>query len=528
MKMIPDYLLHSKSGAERRVFDKLRDSFNGEGWYAFHSLNLPCHQTKRFGEVDFVVCGPDGLFVLEIKGGCISCKNGEWGTTGANNRYTPLKEAPHTQAEGALHGLSNKVGDTLRRRFVCGYGVITPDCSMAGIDSAEWDRKIWADSRNLRDFEKWFKLFTKHWREVAARQYKPTPASKDEIKEMVKHLRPDFDTATPLFDRVALAEDRIAVLTEDQLRFVDIIEENPRVICEGGAGTGKTFLAVELAKRWAAADMKVALTCYSPWLKRYIESFAMPEVTVSQFDTLEVAARRAGTQRFDALIIDEGQDLLNIDSLEKMDTLLVGGLESGRWCLFHDSNNQAGVLGDFDTEALTYLRELRPVSVPLKTNCRNTSQILKKIQTTLSVDMGNDSVGNGPEVFEVYVAEEEMTSNVLKREIKHLLRDGDFTVNEITVLSPYVFRDSGAFDLRSDARIRVNEMDSFSPGSSRSSIGFATIPDFKGLESEVVFLVDMPSPGSDADLRKFQYIGMSRARALLYLVIDDKRKRVKI
>jgi hypothetical protein len=292
------------------------------------------------------------------------------------------------------------------------------------------------------------------------------------------------------------------------------------VICEGGAGTGKTFLAVELAKRWASFGSNVALTCYSPWLKRYIESFAIPHVTVAQFDALSVAAGRAGVRAFDALIVDEGQDLLNMDSIEKMDSYLVDGLENGRWCFFHDSNNQAGVLGSFDPDALAYLKDMKPVSVPLKTNCRNTSQILTKIKSTLAVDMGNDSVGNGPEVIERYVVEGETIGGALKREIKALLLDGSFTANEIVILSSNSFRDSGAFELRSDAQFRVAELDSYSPSATRDSIGFATIPDYKGLESEVVFLIDIPKPGSGSGLQSIQYIGMSRARALLYLIID--------
>ena len=521
MKMIPDYLLHSKSKAENRVFDELRGMLNGEGWYAFHSLNLPRHQTKRFGEVDFVICGPGGLFVFEIKGGRVSCKDGIWGTADANDRYSILKEPPYIQAKGALVGLLDKLDKTLLKHFVCGYGVITPDCLMEDVRSSEWDTEIWADSKDFRDLEKWFKTLVKHWSRVAARQNKPSLVCSDNIKDMVNQIRPDFETSTPLFDTVKLVENRIATLTEDQLKFVDVIEDNPRVICSGGAGTGKTFLAVELARRWSALDMKVALTCHSPWLKRYIDSFAIPEVTVAQFDALEVAARRAGVQAFDALIIDEGQDLLNFNCIKKMDTFLTGGLKNGQWCFFHDSNNQAGVLGSFDPKMLEYLKSMKPTNVPLKTNCRNTSQILNKIKSTLKVDMGYDSVGNGPEVIEKHVSDNKALGDTLKSEIKKLLSDSAFTVNEIVILSPKKFRDSSAFELRSNAFFNVSVMDSFSPGLTRSSVGFANIADFKGLESEVVFLIDMPNPGTNDKFRNVQYIGMSRARALLYVIVNE-------
>lgn len=53
---------------------------------------------------------------------------------------------------------------------------------------------------------------------------------------------------------------------------------------------------------------------------------------------------------------------------------------------------------------------------------------------------------------------------------------------------------------------------------SRQSIGFARIADFKGLESEVIILIDLPTPGSNEDLRSLHYVGMSRARAVLSMI----------
>jgi hypothetical protein len=39
-------------------------------------------------------------------------------------------------------------------------------------------------------------------------------------------------------------------------------------------------------------------------------------------------------------LVDEGQDLLSMGSLEKLDAVLAGGLEKGQWCFFHDLNNR--------------------------------------------------------------------------------------------------------------------------------------------------------------------------------------------
>ena len=73
MKVCPD-ILHSRaktSPAECKVFDLLIKVELGPDWCAFHSLNCSEHEYKRWSELDFVLAGPDGVFVLEVKGGRI-------------------------------------------------------------------------------------------------------------------------------------------------------------------------------------------------------------------------------------------------------------------------------------------------------------------------------------------------------------------------------------------------------------------------------------------------------------------------
>ncbi len=149
MRMIPSEPLYTDSYAEKRIFDQLRASFSGAdqtGWFAMHSLNLPRHEYKRFGEIDFIVCGPDGLFVLEVKGGGVSCHDGVWETRNRHGEASRLKESPFKQAEGALHGLKRKLPHVIEPVFVSGYGVVMPDVENLP-ESAEWDRAVLADAK---------------------------------------------------------------------------------------------------------------------------------------------------------------------------------------------------------------------------------------------------------------------------------------------------------------------------------------------------------------------------------------------
>ena len=500
------------------MFDQLRAAFarpDQTGWFAMHSLNLPRHEYKRFGEIDFVICGPYGLFVIEVKGGGVSCHDGIWETTNRYGETEGLRESPFKQAEGALHGLRGKLPSSLSNVFVVGYGVVMPNVERLP-DSAEWDRAVLADGRDFRQFEKWLERFIKYWRAKDARRTAATPS---QLNVLQQHLRPDFEAVVPLHVSAHEVETRIAHLTEDQLRLIDVVEANPRVICSGGAGTGKTMLALELAKRWGVSGMKTALACHSPWLKRFLERNAVPGLVVSLAESIHVAAKRAGIERFDALIVDEGQDILNMDALAQLDSCLYGGISEGRWCFFHDANNQSGLCGSYVPDAYDYLESICPVRIPLKTNCRNSLPILQRIQGDLDADVGNSGVGDGPAVREVRVADADSAIQALEKELHELVDGEGFNAGDIVVLSPLPFAQSWTSSLSENLRASISVLDDASPRNmNRHTIGFAQIGDFKGLESEVVVLVDMPRPGHSEPLRPLHYVGMSRARALLSMI----------
>jgi hypothetical protein len=500
------------------MFDQLRAAFSGpdqNGWFSMHSLNLPRHEYKRFGEIDFVICGLDGLFVMEVKGGRVSCQDGIWETKNRYGETERLRESPFKQAEGALHGLLKKLPAFLSNIFVVGYGVVMPDVERLP-HSAEWDCAVLADGRDFRQFEKWLERFVKYWRAKDTRKKAATPS---QLKVLRQHLRPDFEAVMPLHVSAHDVETRIARLTEDQLRLIDVVEANPRVICSGGAGTGKTMLALELAKRWGASGMKTVLACQSPWLKRFLERNAIPGLIVSLTESIYVSARRAGIEKFDALIVDEGQDILNMDALSQLDRFLSGGISEGRWCFFHDTNNQSGLCGSYVPDAYDYLESFCPVRIPLKMNCRNSLPILQRIQSDLKADVGNSGVGDGPAVREICVADADSAIQALEKELHDLVDAEGFNHGDIVVLSPLPFVQSWASSLSENLRDSISVLDDASPRyMNRHTIGFAQIGDFKGLESEVVVLVDMPRPGHNEPLRSLYYVGMSRARALLSMI----------
>lgn len=528
MRMIPVTPYRTHSQAEQKVFDCLRTAEVNESGdtqlTAFHSLNLSSHQHKRFGEIDFLLCGPQGLFVLEVKGGGISCTNGRWIFTDRTGQAHNGKESPFRQAESALHGLLERLktefSSEILNQFVIGYGVIFPDCDW-NQEGAEWDPAVLADARGFRGFDKWLAMLFEHWQSKAFGVARDSVASDSAVESIQKFLRPDFEAIVPLCIQTEQVFDSVIRMTEDQLAWVDVVEANPRTLCTGGAGTGKTFLAAELARRWTANGSKVLFACSSPWLKSWLDvRLNMRGLVTSTFDGLETSAHRARVTQFDAIIVDEAQDLMRVELIDKLDAYLLNGFQNGRWALFADFQNQSGLLVPTEAEALQRIEQYKPTRVPLRTNCRNTLEILETIKFRLGADMGARGSGYGPAVREFCVSAKEDAAKILANQLDELVKGG-MTHSQITILSPVPYNESIVRLLPPNWLQVIQPLDSYAIRSfPPDSVSYAQIPDFKGLENDAVIVVDIPTTKLSKSLT-FHYVAMSRARAYLAVIEES-------
>lgn len=525
MRMIPATPYRTHSQAEQKVFDCLRTAvFNEIGdtlLTAFHSLNLSQHEHKRFGEIDFLLCGPQGLFVIEVKGGGISCTNGRWTFTDREGHVHNGKESPFRQAESALHGLlarlKSEFSSEILNQFVIGYGVIFPDCEWNQTGS-EWDPAVLADARGFRGFDCWLVNLFEHWQSKAFGVARDSVASDAAVDVIQKFLRPDFEAIIPLRIQTEHVIDSAIRMTEDQLAWVDVVEANPRTLCIGGAGTGKTFLAAELARRWTATGSKVLFACSSPWLKAWLDvRLNIRGLVISTFDGLETAAQRAHISQFDAIIVDEAQDLMRVVLIDKLEAYLLNGFQNGRWALFADFQNQSGLLVPTEAGALHRIEQYQPTRVPLRTNCRNTFEILESIKFRLGADMGVRGSGYGPAVREFCVATKEDAAKILANQLDELVKGG-MTHSQITILSQTPYNQSIVRLLPPKWHKVIKPLDSYAIRSfPPDSISFSQIPDFKGLENDAIIVVGMPNSKLSESLT-FHYVAMSRARAYLAVI----------
>ena len=62
---------------------------------------------------------------------------------------------------------------------------------------------------------------------------------------------------------LGLARIRLETICADQVRALEALDANRRVVVTGAAGTGKTRLAMAWARRALARNERVLLTCYN-------------------------------------------------------------------------------------------------------------------------------------------------------------------------------------------------------------------------------------------------------------------------
>lgn len=580
-RMLPDTVHPDvRSSAERRVFERIKYAPGSAGWVCLHSLGLGRHVQQRAGEIDFLLLVPHkGVFSLEVKGGQVGFDGNRWTFTNRFGETAKKRVGPFEQARANMFSLEAALKDTEpsdsrmpRLRF--GWGVIVPDDvgfrrNIEAHQLGEPPETILGREESLSPFGDYVDRLTafarRAYQNADRRAFDPTDA---DVAALVDRLRGRFEVVAPLSAVADATREQLLALTQEQFAVLDACAAEPRCVVRGGAGTGKTVLAVEAARREARDGKRVLLVCFNKPLAAMLSSQTpesgstgsiavhplhglmqsvldasplredfercRPSSGASQdavdaffWRTYPEFALLASTERgpeFDALILDEAQDFMTSWCLDFLGSLLRGGLKEGRWRCFVDAAAQAAVYGRFERETFDRMCRLG-VSVLLSRNCRNTRLIAQETSVITGTPLARADLDGPPVDYQFFHTEGEEINRVITI-VRTLVHDNRLPPGRITVISGRRFDDARLGRLR-DAGIPVElvtaENAAHVVAGRMPCVTVATASVFKGLENDVIVLAQIDSIDGDW-WTSIAYVGMSRARLRLFVLLPESQR----
>ncbi|NWE26820.1 nuclease-related domain-containing DEAD/DEAH box helicase [Pseudomonas gingeri] len=544
--------------SERVVYRRLGDDLD-KNWIVLHSLGLVDHETKRRGEADIVILSSRGIFVLEVKGGRVSCRDGKWYFSVPGGEEVERKEDPWTQASGAMFAVTKRIRERASdlQGLLYGFGVVMP-MEKFSTQSSEIDLEVLLDKRHFgKNLSFYIGQLERRWRQIYVERGFSTPRSPtiEDIRRVRKILRPDVESAFSLGSWLTGLEEKLLELTNEQIRVSRRLLANSRMIVTGKAGTGKTVLAVQRALQLGEKGMKVLFLCFNQLLARHIsasiegkagaalvtirhlhghyhniiaEAGLADQLTDDHADSSDFfgqefpslycdALMGLDLPPYDAVVVDEAQDILTPQHLDALDLTVRGGLEGGCWHLFLDP--QQNIYGQLSELAEKRFERISVARDDLLDNCRNTREVAYQTSILSTLDVAVENAPPGPSCECIYYDTPEQGVARLEAELMRLLA-GDVAADDIIILSTRKLDNSIIAGRASLAGLTVRDV---SYKTTKKSIAFSTMHSFKGLERSVVIAIDLGEIGDSARSMLY-YAGLSRARTLLIPLIPKECK----
>jgi hypothetical protein len=562
-RLIPSFMDDHTPPGERDVFNMLAAGPND--WVALHSLDLAPWNRGLRTEIDFLLIVPDtGLLCIEVKSQeTITFENDQW-------KPPEIKRSPFKQASDGRHTLYRRLRE-LAPQFqsvpvvhCCIFPNSRFDLS-PNLSIQPWEL---VDGRAFRRFARaedfCSDLRTKMHSSIRAENYlqplkeRLSPAKVDAILGFCFPIQKRRSTSR---EEINLREQEIdRLLREQQKPILQLARLNDRVIIGGPAGTGKTLIAMEVARRVAEDGQRVGLVCFNQlignWIHRQVEhtkpllpnlvvgrairimaemsGIVIPKDPAQQYWELDLPEQLEDrltdpdfrvSASFDYLVVDEAQDLLSRPRLwECLIRYLEGGLEQGAFCLFGDFDNQVFGEKEIMHRSLLEVQHLaKPASYQLTENCRNYRIVGDSAVRLSGFDkpiyshyMRSGGSVRNYDIF--FYGEDSEQLDKLAQWLGEFKAQG-YKPAEITVLSFCSSVDCAATRFaRSGFKLRPAWQLS-------DSTSYASVQAFKGMENKIVILTDVVLGAVDFD-RDLFYTGMTRANEYVRILCDRRSQKM--
>lgn len=498
------------------------------------------------GETDFLLIDPpNGILILEVKTGNYTCdpETASWFRILNNGRREPMSQSPFDQALRSRNNLVNRLQKlplfTRSIPFHYAHAVAFPVNDYEGELPMNTHRDLLWNSDDCHH----------HLAERVQRCFElsalpdPHPMTAEQVSAVQRVIHPQFRIFQTAHSRIQGEKEAFKRLTARQTEALSVFANHHRALIQGVAGSGKTLLAMHKARMLAQQGVRTLLLCYNEglrdWIRTRLDDLPPDLLIVENYHGLALRfsddprVRSGGTgwmvddvvaelveaalqslpdgQRFQALVVDEGQDFPDlwwITLEEAFRTDSRGG--AGTYYVFYDlDQNIRGVPPD--------LPDLGP-PFQLQQNCRNTLRIIELCRTVSpSLITPMDATPTGEDPTQVHVPNPRSAMAEISRTLSRWLdpAQGNLQHSQIAILTRRSLVEE-LLDLHSRRSTIFALTGSLADWRAGSAILLTTPNSFKGLEADAVITVD-PLPPNDMPT-VHHYVCRSRARHLLHMI----------
>lgn len=554
--MYPEFLRREIeiSPAERKLYNILKQNLD-ENFTVIWNLAYQIVDTSegiKDGEIDFFIIHPEhGYLIVEVKGGRVYYvgKEKKWYSEDKKGNVHEIKD-PFDQVRKNFYNFREWLKQSRVIRSCDfrkgGYVVAFPDAVAENINIFGIKRETFWDFYDLLEIKKAIK------RTISFSFNLEGPGAKC-VKLLVDLLAPTWKFRSPLKEETLHKQE---TFTEQQFALLDVLQRQRKALIAGCAGSGKTFLAAEKAKRLAQSGFKVLFLCFNrnlaEWLKprlikhgvhvdnfhsfcfKYLRRAGVEIKVLKQIEggsnfwklqipdlllkVLEKERRSFSLESFDdttyplpfydAIIVDEGQDFepfwwIPLEQLLK-------DPERGILYIFYDDNQKIFVENmEFPIESPPYV---------LTKNCRNTKPIHDQFVKYYKGDHKLDVLiteGPSPKIIRT-----DNPVDTLRRTVFNLIDSEKFEPKDIVVLTPYKEAHSSLKEEMKLGNYRLSWHNVWDTERA-DSIRVSTIHAFKGLEAPVVIVMEIENIRQFERWEELLYVAFSRARYELIILTRE-------
>ncbi len=536
---------YSYTPTEKQMYEAFRDQL-AEKYQVFYSIRWfeTDENNKRVdSECDFLIFDPSfGFLTVEVKGGTgIEVdEDGHWQLNenydGVSGSVRKLKCSPYEQAEKSMRHFYNYFMSEFSQRFTGTYGfaVAFPRYTGESVYSVSSPRELTIDVNDMGNIAQRINEIFHYWKNQRNLTF---PFSNEQKTRFINCINKRISLSAAAGALIKIKEKEFAQIDFMQDSILDVLFHYHQVRVLGGAGTGKTFIAMKKALRDEKVGKTVLFLCCSSELSDFVKYKLNYESSIDFFTYDNLVKEVIGGETFDKIGFNKNGNracfdfLVDVPLYKKYDSIIVDegqdfdedmGL-TVRLFLKDESRSDLYVFYDINQNVFHYKSENAfSIEYPpfiLRYNIRNTGLIYK--YAVDNTGLGRDTIANQLLGVKPDIRKNNNSLQTLKdlSNIVTRLTKKEYVSNKsIVILSDESFETSV---LSSETRIGSYNI-SFKPleDTDDSEICFKTAEQFKGLEADVVIYLknqDEEKVKDEID-RSREYVALTRARYYLYVL----------